>query len=71
MDVVEESGWLWWTVAAVEGGWLWWRVGLREWLLVQCGWMVMVESGGRVTIVEMVDECARGWVDVLEEGGWM
>ena len=26
--VVEEGGWLWWTVV-VEGGWLWWRVGLR------------------------------------------
>ena len=33
--------------------------------------MVTVESGGRVTIVEMVDECAGGWVDVVEEGGWM
>ena len=32
--------------------------------------MVTVESGGWVTIV-MVDECAGGWVDVVEEGGWM
>ena len=33
--------------------------------------MVTVESEGRVTIVEMVDGCAGGWVDVVEEGGWM
>ena len=33
--------------------------------------MVIVESGGWVTIVEMVDGCGGGWVDVVEEGGCM